>query len=270
MKKIVLLAAAAAFLFVGCAGSASSGKKVLCGSSIILSMVKDCGGDIGALTLVPADVCPGNFDLKPEDAEKVISASVFLIQPFQLPLAEKALKINPKIEVEIIKAVDLTTPENYFRGLQETALALGKYFPGESGRFFSGINSKINEIRGAVIADTDFIQSIRKRNITVLSSLFQAATARYMGLDVVDTFGGPESLKPRDISRLISAAKAKGVSIIISNLTGTHDAAADILNKNLKIKKVVFIVFPAETEKRSMFLNLWDYNISQLKSVLGE
>jgi zinc transport system substrate-binding protein len=219
---------------------------------------------------VPADVCPGSFDLKPEDAAKIMSARVFLIQPFQQPLAEKALKINPKIAVETIRTDDMTIPENYFRGIKEAENILAKYFPGMAGQFSSGVNSRVDEIRNAVINDMDYIQKVRKKNIHVLVSGFQAATARYLGLNVAGTFGGPESLKPKDLNGLLMAAKSSGATLIISNMTGTHDSTADILNKSLKIKKVVFIVFPGVSGNGSMFMNLWEYNLNQLKSALGE
>ena len=270
MKKILLIIILAATLFAsGCVRITTGAKKVLCGSTILLSLVKDCGG-LDEAVLVPSDVCPGSFDLRPEDAAKILSAEVFLIQPFQQALAGKALKINPKIAVDTIRTDDMTIPENYFRGLEETAAVLEKYFPGLSGQFSSGINSRINEIRGSVINDMDYIQKVRKKNIYVLASGFQVVSARYMGLNVAGTFGGPESLKPADLRGLLAAAKSKHVSLIISNMTGTHDSTADILNKSLKVKKAVFIVFPGESGSASMFMNLWEYNLSRLKNALGE
>lgn len=269
MKKLTILLLAAVLTF-SCSKTTTSTKQVLCGNSIVLSLVKDCGGGINVSTLVPADVCPGSFDLKPEDAGKINSASVFMIQPFQQALAEKALKINPALVVEVINARDMTIPENYFRGLQEASAALIKHFPDMAGQFASNTDSRINQIRNAVINDTDFIQGVRKKNIPVLVSSFHAVTARYLGLNVAGTFEGPESLKPSDIKKLIETAKAKEIKLIISNLTGTHDGAAEILNKSLKIKKTVFIVFPAEAQGTSMFMNLWEYNLSQLKNAIGE
>ena len=269
MKKITLLLLAAALLACGCVKTTVLHDKVLCGSSIIYSLVKDCGC-IDAAVLVPADVCPGSFDLKPEDAAKIKSAAIFLIQPFQQPLAEKAMKINPKITVETIKTDDMTVPENYFRGMQETSAALGRHFPGKAAQFSAGANSRITEIRNSVINDMGYIQKVRKRNIYVLASGFQAATAVYLGLNVAGVFGGPESLRPSDINALLKTARSKHVSLIISNMTGTHDSAADILNKSLGVKKAVFIVFPGESGNASMFLNLWQYNLNQLKNAIGE
>lgn len=270
MKKLLVLIFAVTILTVSCVKINNNGHKVLCGSSLILSLVKDCGGDIATSTLIPADVCPGSFDLKPEDATKVIEASIFIIQPFQQGIAEKTLKINPKLIIEIIKTPDMTIPENYFKGLQEAAKVLGKYFPAKVGQFSQHLNSKINEIRMAVMADTDFLQRVRKMNIRVIASTFHVVTAQYLGFDVEGTFEGPETLKPASLSKLIATAKSKTVSLIISNLTGTHDLTADIINKKLKLPKAVFKVFPTEVTGNNMFLHLWSYNIKQLKSIVGD
>ena len=252
MKKLLVLIFAVIILTVSCVKISNNGHKVLCGSSLILSLVKDCGGDIATSTLIPADVCPGSFDLKPEDATKVMEASVFIIQPFQQGIAEKTLKINPKLVIEIIKTPDMTIPENYFKGLQETEVILEKYFPAKAGQFSQSINSKINEIRMTVMADTDFLQRVRKMNIRVIASTFHIVTARYLGLDVAGTFEGPETLKPAGLSKLIATAKSRTVTLIISNLTGTHDLTAEILNKKLKLIKVVFKIFPTETTGEGM------------------
>jgi ABC-type Zn uptake system ZnuABC Zn-binding protein ZnuA len=271
MKRLIVISLVVLSLaFAGCSGVKKSGKQVLCGNSIVLSLVKDCGGGIEASSLIPPETCPGSFDLRPEDAAKINAASVFIIQPFQQPLADKAVKINTKLAVEVVKTNDMTIPENYFSGLVETAAALEKYFPEKGGDFINNYNSIIGAIRESVIKDTDLIQSIRSKHIGVIVSSFQEATARYLGFDVVTVFNGPEQLKPSDINKILAAAKASSAALIISNLTGTHDKTADILNKTLKIRKAVLISFPGETKNGSMFLNLWSYNTAQIRTALGQ
>jgi hypothetical protein len=132
------------------------------------------------------------------------------------------------------------------------------------------MNQKIRAIREAVINDSAYLMKLKSKKIKVLVSGYQEALAAYLGFDAVYVFGAPASLTPAAFSTAISKAKQKGASLIISNLTGDHDASADILNKGLKIKKTVLISFPGEAQGQSMFLNMWAYNLGQIRSACGE
>jgi hypothetical protein len=195
---------------------------------------------------------------------------MFLAQPFIKPLADKLSGSNPKINVQYINTDDMQVPENYFRGLQETASILAKADGPKTQYYIENMNRSMRMIREAVIDDSAYIMKLKSKKIKVLCSGYQAAFAAYMGFDVVSVFGGPSTLTPAAISELTAKAKKAGVALIISNLTGDHDASADVLNKELNVKKIVLVSFPGETAGQSLFLNLWAYNLAQIKAAAGE
>ena len=269
IKKIALVLSAM-LLTAGCSLDGPPKTGVLCGTSMIFSLVKDCGAGLENSLLIPSEACPGGYDLRPGDAEKIKKAAIFLIHPYQKDLAEKASKINPRIKTVVITTPDLTIPENYFRGLQETAAVLCAQFPPKSGEIISSMNSAMSAIRERVIDDSAYLMKLRNRKIKVLSCGIQAEAAKYMGFVPVYVFGDVEKLRPKDISDAVAAGRKNGVSFIISNLTGSQDASADAINKGLKIKKITLSDFPGITAANtSLFLSLWEYNLSMIKAAAG-
>jgi zinc transport system substrate-binding protein len=268
MKKIflVILAAVAA---AGCSFQGPKKTAVLCGTSMIFSMVKDCGAGLKNSLLIPSEVCPGGYDLKPGDAEKIKEAAIFIIHPYQKDLADRAAKINPAIKTVVIATDDLTIPENYFRGLQETAAALCTAFPPKSGEIINSMNANISAIRERVIDDSAYLMKLKAKKIKVVSCAFQAEGAKYLGFDVLYVFGDVEKLRPKDINDAVAAGR-RGASFIISNLTGTQDASADAINRGLRIKKIILSTFPGVSSGTdSLFLQLWEYNLSMIKAAAG-
>ncbi len=243
---------------------------ILCGTTMIESLVLDCDPAAKVSTLIPGEVCPGGYDLKPDDARKIAAAKLFMIHPFQKDLAEKALKTNPKLIIEYIKAPDMQVPENYFRGLQEAAFILAKNNGPRTQYYIENMNLKMRQVRETVINEAAYIMKLKDKKIKVLCSVFQQSFAEYLGFEVVGAFAGPETINAKGLSDLLAKAKASHAGLIISNMTGGHDETADVLNKQLKIKKAILISFPAELKGQPMFMSMWAYNMGQIKAACGE
>lgn len=264
MKKIIILI----FIllhFTGC-GKKATEDVILCGTSIISSMVRDITGEDNIKTLIPHLACPGTYDLKPEDAKKILTSKILIIHPFQKYVADKIIKINKRIKIIYISSSDLNTPNGYITGLNEILNFLINVLPGKKAEYLKNTENKILKIKQRIAEDAMFIKQIKDKKIKVLSSGHQSGFCEYVGLNVVSVFWGPDTLKPKEAANLIQLAKKEKVKFIISNLTGDNDIAADILNKQLNIKKVVLMYFPAQEGMDSWFFNLYNYNLEQIKS----
>ncbi len=143
---------------------------------------------------------------------------------------------------------------------------LEKIFPEDSGRFNENRLKTIQIINSKVSNDDRFLQSLKRKNIRVISSKFQDNFSKWLGLGVIETFGGPDNLTIKQINNIINKAKAENIDFIIGNLAGDHMVTAEILSKNLNKPIIAFSNFPELKSNKSMFLNLWNYNISQLES----
>lgn len=268
MKKLFILAAAL-LVFTSCAQEGQK-ETVLCGTSMIASLARDIAPGIKNTVLVPPDACPGHFDLKPQDAADIKRAKLIIVHPYQGVLAESVKKINKKAKVEILKSSALTTPEGYFNGLSEMAALLNGYYPGNFDEFEKNRQATVFLIMERVTDDQIYISCMRKKKVKAAVSGVQKDLAEYFGFVPVAVFGEAESLTALQISGIINGAKKGRAEVILSNLNGSHDTTADILNKELKLKKAVLLNFPGGSGDETAFLPLWKYNISLIKEKAGD
>jgi ABC-type Zn uptake system ZnuABC Zn-binding protein ZnuA len=269
IKQIVVIMTLLLTGASGCDRIQPGRKAVLTGSTMIESLVRDIAPDIEILNLVGPMQCPGNFDMKPGDAERAASARIFLIHPYQVYLAEKIKKINRDIAVETLEPGDLNTPQEYIDGLEKTESILLKYFPGRRAAFESRRKLAAEALREREAKESLFIKKNAAKRINVLCSVFQVDFAKYAGFDIAGVFDGPDSLNPARLKELVKKAKTAKVRFIISNLTGDNDTSADIINKQLKADKITLSCYPVEEGNGSWFFNDYNYNLSRIKAALG-
>ncbi|MCX8094059.1 MAG: zinc ABC transporter substrate-binding protein [Candidatus Goldbacteria bacterium] len=241
---------------------------ILCGTSIIASIVRDITGSDKIKTLIPHLSCPGTYDLKPEDAKLILKSKIIILHPFQKYLADKISNINKEIKIIYISSKDLNTPDGYINGLNEVLDFLLQTFPYKKEYYLKNNETIKLKIKSKIAPDMIYINEIKNKKIKVLSSIHHKAFCEYIGFYVIDVFAGPNSLKPQDTMNLIEKAKKEKVKYIISNLTGDNDITADILNKYLKVKKVVLMYFPTQEGADTWFFNLYNYNLEQIKSLV--
>ncbi len=265
MKKII----AAIFVLAALTGCGSTdnqgGAPVLAGTTMIESLVRDASGRAEVNTLVPPAKCPGHFDLKPGDAQKIKNSGVVILHPFQTYLLDKIKKINPDIKVRRLKAGGLTTPPGYFTGLEETADILAGFYPDKGEYFERRVKKTIEKITKELKKDRETVEKIIDMDYKVVCSGFQTDLCRFFGFRILGSFAGPESLSVKETAGL--SQKAEKADFIVSNLTGTHNMTAKIINKKAGKKTVEPANFPLERGE-DMFLGLWKYNLEQLRDVL--
>ncbi|HRU39151.1 MAG TPA: hypothetical protein P5511_04680, partial [Candidatus Goldiibacteriota bacterium] len=111
------------------------------------------------------------------------------------------------------------------------------------------------------LKDFGLRKKISEKNIYAVSSSFHSAFGKNCGFKIAAEFAGPDSLNPEMLSGILRAAREKKASIIISNMTGNHGESADIINRQLRIKKIEMIVFPLEREGESGFFRVYRHNL---------
>ena len=270
MKKIFFSILVLFIISAGCGKPAKSrGISVLSGNSMITAMVLALDDGVDVINLVPPAACPGHFDMKPSDAEKIAGADVFIIQPFMSGLAEKVRKINPRIKTAVIETVDLTIPENYLAALMETEKILAGLNP-EKAEFYAENRVKEAQKTAALVSGAEEILSeIRQKKPAAIASRFQAGFAAWAGFEIIDTFGDPDSLTIKNTEETIKRSKDSGAEYIISNFSGTHGTTAEVFKKALGVKEVVFYNFPDTKHLGRGFYENFSRNISAAAGALG-
>lgn len=267
MKKIAVLLVAVVVL-AGCAKEKPRAT-VLCGTSMIASLVRDYSPDIEAVTLIPPTQCPGHYDLKPADAEKIRRAKVFVIQGFQASMVNNAKALNPNLVIEAVNVPDLNVPQNYATAMSSINGTLNSYFPEKMPEKVERYTARIGQIKELMLSENSYLSSLKAKKIKVLCSVVQKGFAEFCGFEIAGVFGDPERLSVSEAARLVKQGKESSIKFVISNLSSNHGSTAEMLNRELGTKTITLANFPSEDSK-DMFAALWEYNIAQIKAAIPE
>ena len=82
-----------------------------------------------------------------------------------------------------------------------------------------------------------------------------------MGLNIVETFGRPDSLTPQLVRELVDKGREAGVILIIDNLQSGKDAGAG-LAEELGCERITFTNFPGGFDNTETWEKALDYDVN--------
>jgi len=257
---------------VGCSTSKTEKLKVATGSSLITAVVQEVGGDkVEAVNIVPPAQCPGHFDIKPSDVEKLAEAKLLLHHNWQgklfdnkliesanneelvvVPVAVKGNWMAPPVQKEAVtKIADIMMQEDPDNK---------SYYEENASRLISSIEDKGKEVRSR-------LQKYEVEKIKVLCSGMQQGFLKWAGFDVVATYGRPEELSPKKLQELVNKGKEAGVKLVVDNLQSGPDAGVGIA-KEIGAVQVTISNFPGGFPKTDNWSAALDKNIELLLEAL--
>ena len=81
---ILVLSLVISSVLGGCSATTTSNLKVVTSTSMIAQIVKRVGGDrVDVINIIPPAQCPGHFDVKPGDIQKLADADLFFLHGWQ-------------------------------------------------------------------------------------------------------------------------------------------------------------------------------------------
>jgi zinc transport system substrate-binding protein len=124
----------------------------------------------------------------------------------------------------------------------------------ESADGYKGIiDAKAAEME-AIISDNNF------SGIKVMCNEQLTGLVKWMGLDIVSTYGRPDSLTPQVVKDLVDLARAEGVVLLIDNLQSGAEAAAQMAEE-LGCARVTFTNFPGGYDGTETWEKAIEYDI---------
>ncbi|MCX8063864.1 MAG: zinc ABC transporter substrate-binding protein [Candidatus Hydrogenedentes bacterium] len=232
--------------------------KVAVGSSSIYSAVKEFV-DAKHITdiIIPPDLCPGHFDLKPGDVEKFLESDLIILHNWQkdLPAIKSLLRVaNPNSEKLAWVPIQGSwmLPQNYVKGLEAISKLLmeKKIISKETGEEI--LERRKREILRFSEDIKNKISALKPENIYVISSSFQSEFLRWLGFNVVGEYSRAEEITLKTWGDLLKTGKEKDVKLIVENLQSGELQTVKALANDLNAKSVVLSNFPmAETEDKS-------------------
>jgi len=280
MKKINILVIAVLLLslvFVlvsgGCAPENTSKLRVVTSTSLIASIVERVGGDkVEVVNIIPPAQCPGHFDVKPGDIQKLAGADLFLLHGWQGEMfAQKLIDSadSPDLVVTILDIkgnwmtppVQLEAADKITAALSQVDAPNSPAYQKSAGDYKEQVTAKEAEIKDR-LAKTDL------SGVNVLCDEQQAGFVNWVGLNLVATYGRPDSLTPQVVKELVDKGRAGKVTLIIDNMQSGQDAGAGIAEE-LGSARVILSNFPGCFEDTETWEKAIDRNIELLLAAIA-
>ena len=248
---LVIIVIAFVFFFAGCSKSSKDGNaqtmRYIVTSDTILS------GMVAALlppnrysveAMLPPGQCPGHYDVKLSDIEKMKRAALTL--SFKgIPFMNKTvLEVRAQLLVDA-EDRNWMVPDSYIYGLSLLADGLSKHFPEDRDEIMRRKNDAIREVRAEANTLTEKINKRGGIGKPVIASSMQKQTLHWMGFHVVGEYGRPEAISAREVVQLSKIGKDQRVIAVVDNLQSGPDTGKGIAEA-LGVPHIILTNFPSE------------------------
>lgn len=258
-----------------CSSAESANKlKVVTSTSLIAQLVERVGEDmVDVVNIVPPAQCPGHFDVKPGDIQKLADASLFLMHGWQGEQFSEELIAsanNPKLTVvKIDLPGNWMTPAVQQAAVDEVAAALSQtdtqnsiVYQKMATLLKSMIGTKWTELEGRL--DNANLESVK-----VICDEQQTGFVQWTGLNIVATFGRPDSLTPEVLKELVDNGREENVTLIIENLQSGHNAGA-VIAEELGCNRITLSNFPGGFDNTETWEKAIDYNVRLILEAIAQ
>jgi len=265
LVAILALSLAVGTLFGGCSEESSAKLKVVTSTSLLAQIVERVGGDkVSVVNIIPPAQCPGHFDVKPGDIQKLADAKLFIIHNWQGEkfsddlIASANNKSLTTVKVEI--AGNWMTPAVQRDAADKIAAALAQIDPEN----ITAYQNAATEYKAKVTAKESEVKAklgqVNLSAVNVLCDEQQAGFVKWAGLNIISTYGRPETFTPQVVKDLVDKGRTGKVALVIDNMqTGGESGKA--LAEDLNIKHIVLSNFPGGYENTETWEKAIDKNI---------
>jgi len=271
--SILVLGLILTLLLSGCSPEDTSKLKVVTSTSLLAQIVERIGGEnVDVVNIIPPAQCPGHFDVKPGDIQKLADADLFLMHGWQ---GEKftddliASADNSDLSVHKINVEDnWMTPQVQLQAIDIIANILGQEDMENSSHYAENTEDfKASvEAKGTVVVEK--LAGAKVSEINVMCAEHQAGFVQWAGFNIVATFGRPDSLTPQVVKELVDKGREGNVTLIIDNMQSGQDAGAGIAEE-LGSARVILSYFPGCYENTETWEKTIEYNVELLLAAVG-
>jgi ABC-type Zn uptake system ZnuABC Zn-binding protein ZnuA len=271
---VVLVVIVAAFLIR--AHSAPTSVDIMAGSSLISNIIQDVAGDkMETRSLIPADVCPGHYDLMPSDIEALANSTALFIHDYQqnfqnIKGAIEAAE-NQNLTVTVINVTgNWMVPSVQAEAVDKIAQALEQLDPTNAAYY----QQRAAEREQAILTYGDQVKNTLQEagvdGVKVICADMQADFVEWAGFDVVATFGRPEDLSPADVTQLLTEANQADAALVIDNLQSGSTTLGAALEPDIEAIPVTISNFPGGFANTETWEKAIDENVNLLLAALSE
>lgn len=217
------------------------------------------------LRVCPPGMCPGHFDLRPGMVKELRRSELFLLFDFQQAMGGKLEGLSSSgLKVVPVSAPEgLCVPSSYLSGLEAVSEALIAASPARREAVEAALARARERLARLEAELQGAMDASGLRGAKVVTSGHQAVFCRWLGLEVIGGYSGPETLSPARLEALFEEGRESGVRFVIANAQ-ENAQMGEVLAARLEAPLVMFSNFPAMTEAESTFDSLARGNVARL------
>lgn len=251
-KWITFLMAAAALLIAAAvlpgsppAAEAGKARVVVTSDTILSGMIASLlpPGRYVVEAVLPPGQCPGHYDVKFSDIEKMKKADLVVSFKGMSFLRETGAGGRKPLLVDA-GGRNWMAPDSYLHGLDLLAGALSKCFPDDGDAILKRKDEAAREVRDTSRSLLRRIQRAGLSGKAVIASSMQKEPLAWMGFFVIGEYGRPETMSAGEIVRLVRTGKERRAIAVVDNLQSGPDAGKGIA-ETLGVPHVVLTNFPS-------------------------
>jgi len=275
---ILVLSLVIASILGGCAPAETSQLKVVTSTSLIAQIVERVGGDlVDVVNIIPPAQCPGHFDVKPGDIQELADADLFLMHGWQGETFSQDLIAsanNPDltvatIDVKVGENPDWMTPPVQKAAVDKITTALSEV-DAENSAAYQELAAEYKDRIEAKEAEIE--AKLAKENlagINVMCADMLVGFVQWTGLNIVATYGRPDSLTLQVVRELVDLGREENVTLIIDNLQSGQDAGLPIA-MDIGCKRIILSDFPGGFDNTETWEKAIDRNIKLILEAIAQ
>ncbi len=271
---ILALSLIATSILGGCTPTETSRLKVVTSTSLLASIVERVGGDrVDVVNIIPPAQCPGHFDVKPGDIQKLADADLFLLHGWQGEMFSQELITSANNPDLTVVKIDIKgnwmTPSVQLVAIDEITAILGQVDTENSSacqKSAAELKEKITDKEAEVKAK---LAQVNLSEVNVMCAEMLTGFVEWAGFNLVASYGRPDSLTPQVVKELVDKGREAKVTLIIDNLQSGQDAGAGIAEE-LGCKRVILSNFPGGFDNTESWEKAIDRNIELLLEVIAQ
>ncbi|MCX5813720.1 MAG: zinc ABC transporter substrate-binding protein [Proteobacteria bacterium] len=248
---LVIVAMVLVCFFTGCSNKSKEGsehtfRSIVTSDTILSGMIasllpRDC---YSVEAILPPGQCPGHYDVKLTDIEKIKKAALNVSFRGMLFMDKAGVNGGAQLPVDA-GSHNWMAPDSYIYGLGLLADGLSKRFPEDKAEIMRRKEQTIREVREEA---NSLLQRVRQAGIfgkPIIASSMQKEPLEWMGFRIVGEYGRPEAMSTREFVRLSKIGKDQHAIIVVDNLQSGPDVGKGIA-EILGLPHVVLTNFPSE------------------------
>jgi len=288
LTTIFSLALVVTLLLGGCSPANTAKLKVVTTTSLIAQIVERVGGDgVDVVNILPPAQCPAHFDVEPGDIQKLADADLFIMHGFKgEKFAEELIASanNPDLTVVSLDVKASSTPPNWApppppanymipavqrEATDKVATALSQVDTENSAVYQESAKEYKNKISAKEAEIKAKLNQMNPSEVRVICGGMQARFVQWVGLNIVTTYGRPDSLTPQVVKELVDRGRAEKVTLIIDNMQSGKDAGKQIAEE-LGCNRIILSNFPGCFDDTETWEKAIDYNVNLILEAISQ